>query len=154
MCWIEPGAVLVLDGKDRGMDLNKVTLIGNMVRDPESKSLPSGQTITRFSLATNYAWQDAKTKAKKEAVDFHDVIAWGKLGGIISQYVKKGSKIYVEGRLRNRKYVTRAGEKRTAKEIVADNMIMLGHRTAKTASPVNTKLVKEDVDVDDVEGEE
>lgn len=132
------------------MDLNKVTLIGNMVREPEGRRLPSGQTITRFSLATNYAWQDAKTKAKKEAVDFHDVIAWGKLGEIITQYVKKGSKIYIEGRLRNRKYVGKDGHKRTAKEIVADNMIMLGHRTVKTADPVSRKLVKEDVDVDDV----
>ncbi|MBI2984628.1 MAG: single-stranded DNA-binding protein [Candidatus Kerfeldbacteria bacterium] len=133
------------------MDLNKVTLIGNMVRDPESRSLPSGQNITRFSLATNYAWQDAKTKTKKEAVDFHDVIAWGKLGQIVQQYVKKGSKLYVEGRLRNRKYTTKDGQKRTAKEVVADNMIMLGHRTAKpTADPVAKKLVKEDVDVDEV----
>ncbi|MEK7637691.1 MAG: single-stranded DNA-binding protein, partial [Patescibacteria group bacterium] len=73
------------------MDLNKVTLIGNMVRDPESRSLRTGAHITRFSVATNYAWQDAKTKVKKEAVDFHNVIAWGKLGDIVQQYVKKGS---------------------------------------------------------------
>lgn len=132
------------------MDLNKVTLIGNMVRDPESRSIRSGQHVTRFSLATNYAWQDPKTKAKKESVDFHDVIAWGKLGEIIAQYVKKGSKIYVEGRLRNRKFTTKDGQNRTVKEIVADNMIMLGHRTAKS-SPANSKLVKEDVDVDDVD---
>ena len=105
------------------MDLNKVTLIGNMVRDPESRDLKSGQSVTRFTLATNYAWQDATTKAKKEAVDFHDCIAWGKLGEIIQQYVRKGSKVYVEGRLRNRQYTTKDGLKRTAKEIVADNMI-------------------------------
>ncbi len=134
------------------MDLNKVTLIGNMVRDPESRSIRNGQNVTRFSVATNYAWQDAKTKTKKEAVDFHDVIAWGKLGDIVAQYVKKGSKIYVEGRLRNRKYTTKDGQNRTAKEIVADNMIMLGHRTAKAGGDkVGAKLVKEDVDVDQVE---
>lgn len=135
------------------MDLNKVTLIGNMVREPEGRTLPSGQRITRFSLATNYAWQDAKTKTKKEAVDFHDIIAWGKLGDIIQQYVKKGSKIYVEGRLRNRKYITKDGQRRTMKEIVADNMIMLGHRTTKASGTdsVSSKLVKEDVDVDEVE---
>lgn len=134
------------------MDLNKVTLIGNMVRDPESRSIRSGQHVTRFSVATNYAWQDAKTKTKKEAVDFHDVIAWGKLGDIITQYVKKGSKIYVEGRLRNRQYTTKDGQKRTAKEIVADNMIMLGHRTTKAdGDKVSSKLVKEDVDVDEVD---
>ena len=134
------------------MDLNKVTLIGNMVQDPESRNLQSGQTITRFALATNYAWQDAKTKAKKEAVDFHDVIAWGRLGEIIQQYVKKGSKLYVEGRLRNRKYTAKDGQKRTAKEIVADNMIMLGHMTAKKKTDsVSSKLVREDVNVDEVE---
>lgn len=133
------------------MDLNKVTLIGNMVAEPEGRKLPSGQTITRFSLATNYAWQDAKTKVKKEAVDFHDIIAWGKLGEIIQQYVKKGSKLYVEGRLRNRKYVAKDGTRRTMKEIVADNMIMLGHKTAKSGDSVSAKLVKEDVDVEEVE---
>src|SRR6185436_16579607 len=76
--------------RNEGMDLNKVTLIGNMVRDPESRVTTGGQSVTRFSVATNYAWQDAKTKAKKEAVDFHDVIAWGKLGDIVQEYVKKG----------------------------------------------------------------
>ena len=134
------------------MDLNKVTLIGNMVRDPESRSLRTGAHITRFSLATNYAWQDAKTKVKKEAVDFHNIIAWGKLGDIVQQYVKKGGKLYVEGRLRNRSYIAKDGTKRSATEVVADNMIMLGHRTAKDKpTPGNDKLVKEDVDVDEVE---
>ncbi len=134
------------------MDLNKVTLIGNMVREPESRSLRTGAHITRFSLATNYAWQDAKTKAKKEAVDFHNIIAWGKLGDIVQQYVKKGSKVYVEGRLRNRSYVAKDGAKRSATEIVADNMIMLGHRTAKGKTAAGSdKLVKEDVDVEDID---
>lgn len=132
------------------MDLNKVTLIGNMVRDPESRDLKSGQSITRFSLATNYAWQDAKTKAKKEAVDFHDCIAWGRLGDIIRQYVKKGSKVYVEGRLRKRRYTMKDGQVRTVTEIVADNMIMLGHRSRATSS-VSARLIKDDVDVEEVE---
>lgn len=133
------------------MDLNKVTLIGNMVRDPEQRSLRTGTHVTRFSLATNYAWQDAKTKTRKEAVDFHNVIAWGKLGDIVQQYVKKGSKLYVEGRLRNHSYIAKDGGKRSATEIVADNMIMLGHRTAKAKPAAGSdKLVKEDVDVDEV----
>jgi len=134
------------------MDLNKVTLIGNMVRDPESRVTTGGQSVTRFSVATNYAWQDAKTKAKKEAVDFHDVIAWGKLGDIVQEYVKKGSKIYIEGRLRRRSYVAKDGQRRSTTEIVADNMIMLGHRTsAAKAAPARSQLIKEDVDVDEVE---
>lgn len=135
------------------MDLNKVTLIGNMVRDPESRTLPSGQRVVRFALATNYAWQDAKTKTKREAVDFHNVIAWGRLGDIIAQYVKKGSKLYVEGRLRQRVVTAKGGARRTTTEIVADNMIMLGHRTspAKREDAVSSKLVRDDVDVDEVD---
>ncbi|NOT32983.1 MAG: single-stranded DNA-binding protein [Candidatus Eisenbacteria bacterium] len=135
------------------MDLNKVTLIGNVVRDPESRVSASGdgsQRLCRFSLATNYAWQDAKTKARREAVDFHDCIAWGKLGEIIAQYVRKGSKVYVEGRLRKRPYVNADGQRRMANEIVADNMIMLGHR-AKAPSTVNATLVSDSVDGNGVE---
>lgn len=138
------------------MDLNKVTLIGNMVRDPESRSLRSGQRVVRFALATHYAWQDARTKTNREAVDFHDVIAWGKLGDIVQQYVKKGSKLYIEGRLRKRVYTAKDGARRTTNEIVADNMIMLGHRTesarqAGKLRPVASKLIREDVDVDEVD---
>jgi single-strand DNA-binding protein len=134
------------------MDLNKVTLIGNMVRDPESRTLPSGQRVVRFALATNYAWQDARTKAKKEAVDFHDILAWGRLGDIVAQYVKKGAKVYVEGRLRRRSICAKDGARRTTTEIVADNMILLGHRStgARSAAPANSRLVREDVDVDEV----
>ena len=134
------------------MDLNKVTLIGNMVRDPESRTTRTGQSITRFSLATCYAWTDPQTKAKREAVDFHNLIAWGKLGDIVQQYVKKGAKVYVEGRLRNRTYIAKDGAKRATHEIVADNMIMLGkRRPADSAGATDAKLIKDDVDVDDVE---
>lgn len=115
------------------MDLNKITLIGHMVREPETKRIASGQSLTRFSLATNYTWQDMATKSKKETVDFHDVVAWGKLGDIVAQYVKKGSKIYLEGRLRNRAYLGKDGQKRIHPEIVAESMIMLGHRAPKQA---------------------
>lgn len=128
------------------MDLNKVTLIGNMVRDPESKENANGQSLTRFSLATSYAWQDTKTKEKRESVDFHNIIAWGRLGDVIRQYVKKGSKIYVEGRLRQRVFTAKDGQRRTKVEIVADNLIMLGHGTVKRPS---AELVREDVDIED-----
>jgi single-strand DNA-binding protein len=134
------------------MDLNKVSLIGDMVRDVETATLRNKTHVARFSLATLYAWQDPKTKARKEAVDFHSCIAWGKLGDIVQQYVKKGSKLYVEGRLRNRVYIARDGSRRSTVEIVVDNLIMLGHRTQRTAAaPANDKLVREDVDVDELE---
>jgi single-strand DNA-binding protein len=134
-------------------DLNKTTLIGNVVRDPQPRALPSGQTVVRFSLATNYAWQDARTKVKREAVDFHNVVARGKLGEIIVQYVHKGAKIYVEGRLRQRTATAKDGARRTTTEIVADNMIMLGRRSSpeRGQRAAESRLVREDVDVEDGE---
>jgi single-strand DNA-binding protein len=136
------------------MDLNRVSLIGNLVRDPESRSLPSGQQVTRFTVATNYAWQDT-TKAKKEAVDFHDIIAPGKLGEIVRQYMKKGSKLYIEGRLRKRAYADKDKVRRTVTEVVADNIIMLGARSTPTQrqqnSSVNSRLVREDVDIQEID---
>lgn len=132
------------------MDLNKVTLIGNVVRDPEAKALANGQQIVRFSLATSYAWQDAATKANKESVHFHDCLAWGRLGDVIRQYVKRGAKVYIEGRLRKRR-VAAHGQPRFVTEIVADNLIMLGVRTRSDASRVNGRLAREDVDVNAAE---
>ncbi len=110
------------------MDLNRVTLIGNLTKDPARKALPSGQELTSFSLATNERWTDAKTSEQKESVQFHDVVAWGKLAGIIAQYVKKGSKVYVEGKLRTNAWKGKDGKAQRRTEIVADNLIMLGHR--------------------------
>lgn len=113
------------------MDLNRVTLIGNLTKDPVQKSLTGGQMVSEFTIATNYRWEDAKTKAERENVEFHDVVAWGKLAEIIGQYVKKGGKVYVEGRLRNRTWKTKEGKPQKRTEIVADNLIMLGHRTKR-----------------------
>lgn len=124
------------------MDLNKITLIGHIVRDPEAKQIKSGQSLSAFSLATNYAWQDAATKARRESVEYHDVVAWGKLAEIINQYVKKGAKLYVEGRLRNRAFVGKDGQKRSKAEIVADNMIMLGHRSPRQAAALKEEPVE------------
>ena len=107
------------------MDLNKVTLIGNMVRDPESRSLRTGAHITRFSLATNYAWQDAKTKAKKESVDFHNVIAWGSLANIAERILCKGTHVTIDGKLISRNYADKQGIKRTSTEIMANELMVL-----------------------------
>jgi len=104
------------------MDLNRVTLIGNLTKDPAKKASPAGTAISEFSLATNYRTEE------KETVEFHDVIAWGKLADIINQYVKKGSKVYVEGRLHTNSWKDKAGKPRRKTEVVADNLIMLGHR--------------------------
>jgi len=114
------------------MDLNRVTLIGNLTGDPKAKSTPSGKNVTTFSIATSYRTED------KETVEFHDVSAWGKLGEIVAQYVKKGSKVYVEGRLHTN-VVEKDGKRRRYTEVVADNLIMLGHRNRR-----EVKLVKPD----------
>lgn len=114
------------------MNLNKVTLIGTLTRDPVEKELPSGEKIVRFALATTFAWKDATTNEKKATTEFHDVVAWGRLGDIVRQYLTKHSKVYVEGRLRTRSWKAPDGKGRSTVEIVADNLIMLGHRRRPT----------------------
>ncbi|MBT3864444.1 single-stranded DNA-binding protein [Candidatus Peregrinibacteria bacterium] len=106
------------------MSLNKVQLIGNLTRDPEMKQLPGGATVTNFGIATNMTWNDQDGN-KQEKVEFHNIVAWRKLGEICGEYLKKGSKIYIEGRLQTRDWEAEDGSKRYRTEIVADNMIML-----------------------------
>ncbi len=106
------------------MNLNKAMIIGNLTRDPEVRNTPSGATVTSFSVATNLVWTD-KQGQKQEKVEFHNVVAWRKLGEICGQYLRKGSKVYIEGRLQTRDWVGQDSVKRYRTEIVADNMIML-----------------------------
>lgn len=106
------------------MNLNKVMLIGNVTRDPEIKKIPSGQSVVALGLATNRRWTD-KAGQKQEQVEYHNIVAWNKLADIIGQYVKKGSKIYIEGRLQTRSWDDQSGTKKYKTEIVADNLIML-----------------------------
>lgn len=106
------------------MNLNKAMLIGNLTRDPESKTTPSGQNVCTFGIATNLVWTDQNGEKQKKA-EFHNIVAWRKLGEICAQYLKKGSKVYIEGRLQTRDWEGQDGVKRYRTEIVADNMIML-----------------------------
>jgi len=105
-------------------DLNKSQLIGRLTRDPESKTTPAGQTVTNFSIATSRVWKD-KTGQKQEKTEFSNIVSWGKLAEITAKYLKKGSKVYVEGRLETRDWTPDDGIKRYRTEIVIDNMIML-----------------------------
>lgn len=114
------------------MNLNKAMIIGNLTRDPEVRTTPSGQSVVNFSVATNFTWTD-ETGKKQERAEFHNVVAWRKLAEIIGQYLKKGSKIYVEGRLQTRSWDDQSGVKRYRTEIVADNMIMLDRPTTQSA---------------------
>lgn len=109
------------------MNLNKAMIIGNITRDPEIRTTPQGTTVASFSVATNQVWNDAQGQ-KQERAEFHNVVAWRKLAEIIGQYLKKGSKVYIEGRLQTRDWTGQDGVKRYRTEIVADNMIMLDSR--------------------------
>jgi len=106
------------------MSLNRVQLIGNLTRDPEMKQIPGGQVVTSFGIATNLSWTD-QSGAKQNKVEFHNVVAWRKLAEICGQYLKRGSKVFVEGRLQTRDWEGEDGVKRYKTEILAENMIML-----------------------------
>lgn len=122
------------------MNLNKVMLIGNVVRDPEMRTTPSGQNVTSFSVATNFVWKDQRGE-RQEKAEFHNIVAWQRLAEITNQYLKKGSKVYIEGRLQTRSWDDPNGIKRYRTEIIAENMIMLDRAgnqdfsTSKAASP-------------------
>ncbi len=106
------------------MNLNKAMVIGNLTRDPEIRTTPNGQTVASFSVATNYVWTD-QSGQKHEKAEFHNIVAWRRLAEICGQYLKKGSKIYIEGRMQTRDWVGQDGVKRYRTEIIAENMIML-----------------------------
>lgn len=102
------------------MYINKVTILGNLTRDPELKSLPSGIKVVTFSIVTNRAWKD-QNGAKKESAEFHNVVSFGKPAEIIAQYSRKGSLLYVEGRLQTRSWDANDGTKKYRTEIVLEN---------------------------------
>ena len=108
-------------------------LIGNLTRDPESRTTATGKNVTSFSVATNASWTDAAGN-KQEKVEYHNIVAWGKLGEICQQYLGKGRKVYVEGRLQTRDWEGQDGVKRHRTEIIADNMIILD-RAPQGAAP-------------------
>ncbi|MFC1638819.1 single-stranded DNA-binding protein [Patescibacteria group bacterium] len=116
------------------MNLNRATIIGNLTRDPELRNTPSGQTVANFGVATNHSWTD-NTGQKQERAEFHNIVAWGKLAEICGQYLGKGRKVYVEGRLQTREWEGQDGNKRTRTEIVAENMIMLDRAPAGGGQP-------------------
>lgn len=114
------------------MNLNKAMIIGNLTRDPEVRNTPSGQTVASFAVATNFIWKD-QAGQKQERVEFHNVTAWRRLAEICGQYLRKGSKVYIEGRLQTRDWVGQDGVKRYRTEIIVENMIMLDRAGAAQA---------------------
>lgn len=122
------------------MYLNKAFIIGNLTRDPELKALPSGTKVCSFAVATNRSYKD-KDGNRQEASEFHNIVAFAKLGELSAQYLKKGSQVYVEGRLQTRSWEGKDGEKKYRTEIIADT-VQFGNRptgTAGAAAPAGKK---------------
>lgn len=113
------------------MNLNKVFLIGRLTQDPEMRSTPSGQSVTTVKMATNRVWNDPS--GRKEATEYHTVIAWGRLAEIASQYLKKGAMVMIEGRIQTRSWTDQANNKKYMTEIIAENL-QLGPRPGNTPS--------------------
>jgi single-strand DNA-binding protein len=142
------------------MDLNKATIIGRLTADPESRTTPTGQTVVSFSLATNLVWKDSNGE-KQEKTEFHNIVAWRKLAEIITQYLRKGSRIYLEGRLQTRSWEDQNGIKKYRTEIIADNMIMLDNKsdnftgsnssnTSEDSTPQKKENDEEEINIEDI----
>ena len=108
--------------------LNRAMIIGNATRDPEMRYTPNGQAVTSFGVATNRRWTNRDSGEVQEQVEFHDITVWGKMAENVSQFVKKGAPVYVEGRLQTRSWEGQDGAKRQKTEIIAENVIALGRR--------------------------
>jgi single-strand DNA-binding protein len=108
--------------------VNKVILVGNLGADPETRSMPSGMTVTNIRIATSESWKDKTSGAQQERTEWHSIALFGRLGEIAAEYLRKGSQVFVEGKLRTRKWQDKQGNDRFTTEIIADNMQMLGAR--------------------------
>ena len=108
--------------------VNKVILVGNLGADPETRYLPSGDPVTNLRLATTDSWKDKASGERKEATEWHRVVLFRRLAEIAGQYLKKGSQVYIEGRIRTRKWQDKDGQERYTTEIEAEEMKMLGSR--------------------------
>ena len=124
------------------MYLNKAMVIGNLTRDPEMKSLPSGIQVTSFSLATNRVWKD-KNGAKQESVDYHNIVVFGRQAEIVSQFLRKGSSVLVEGRMQTRSWDSPDGKKNYRTEVVADR-VQFGPRSSGAATTATSPVKQAD----------
>jgi single-strand DNA-binding protein len=114
--------------------VNKVILIGHLGQDPEVKFMPSGSAVANVSIATTESWKDKATGEKKDKTEWHRVIFFARLAEIVGEYLKKGSQVYVEGRLQTRKWQDKSGQDRYTTEIVASEMQMLGGKGSGSGS--------------------
>ena len=108
--------------------VNKVIIVGNLGGDPETRYMPSGSAVTNLTVATNESWKDKQTGEQKERTEWHKVAMFNRLAEIAAEYLRKGSQVYIEGKLRTRKWQDQSGQDRWTTEIIADEMQMLGGR--------------------------
>lgn len=120
------------------LNLNRAMVLGNITRDIEVRNTPNGQAVANFAVATNRRWSDSDGN-QKEAVEYHEIVAWGKLAEIANQYAKKGSKVYIEGRLQTRTWEGQDGVKRQRTEIIAENLILLSPKGEGASYPAEDK---------------
>ena len=132
------------------MDLNEVTLIGNVTQDPKRRDMPSGDAMVTFSVATNHQWRDPVTKEQQRSVDYHDVVAWDRLAEVCAKYLQQGTKVWVRGRLKHREYVGKDETKVRKAEIV---LVRLNILTPKV-EPTPAALVSADETLAELEAPE
>lgn len=147
-------------------DFNQAIVMGNLTRDPELRTTPSGQSVASFSVATNRSWNDTSSGERKDSVEYHNIVAWGKLGELVSTYMTKGKKVLVVGRLQTRSWDGEDGSKKQRTEIVASDINFIGgagdapdggkvaDSSGSSAKPASKTSKKEDVAIEDMgEGE-
>lgn len=125
--------------------LNRVQLIGNLTRDPELRYTPSGTAVCSFGLATNRSW-NTDSGEKHEETEFHRIVAWNKLAELCSQFLVKGRKVYVEGRLQTRSWTSQDNQQRSVTEIVIDDMILLDSQGRGAGAPEREKADEKPVE--------
>ena len=136
------------------MNLNKVFILGRLTRDPEQRTMPNGRPVSNFGMATNRIWTDQESREKQEHVEFHNIVAFGKLAEICNQYLTKGQLVLIEGRIQTRSWTDQDGNKRSRTEIVAENMQMGPRAAGKGTSeeiPAAAESVEE-IPVEEIDG--
>jgi len=128
-----------------GIGINKVIIVGNLGGNPDKSYMPSGKTVCTISIASSESWNDKETGDKQEKTEWHRVVFFGRLAEIASEYLKKGSQVYVEGKLRTRKWVSREGHDRWTTEIVANQMQILGKNEESTISHQEQEYLAENI---------
>ena len=122
--------------------INKVIVVGNLGADPDARYMPNGNAVTNISVATTRSWKNKESGESNEETEWHRVVFFGRLAEIASEYLKKGSQVYVEGRLKTRKWEDKEGNDRWTTEIVANEMQMLGERISSSSSSDNFSAPK------------